>query len=136
MSHITHVDHIAIAVFDLEQAKAFYEEVLGLKVSHIEEIPQRKIKTAFIKVGQTMLELIEPMAQDSEISSFLHKKGPGLHHIALYTNNIEKDEKSIANKAKMIYPCAKDGAHQSLVNFIHPKSTGGVLLELVQKKPG
>ncbi len=133
MTGITHIDHIAIAVARIADVKDFYEKALGLKISEIEEMPERGIRTAFIKIGQSMIELIEPMRDDSEISNFLIKKGPGIHHIAFATPDIIAGENSLReNGCTVLYEKARPGAHHTQVNFVHPKSAGGVLIELVE----
>lgn len=133
MTTISHIDHIAIAVHRISDVKDVYEKGLGLSISSIEEMPERGIRTAFIKIGQSTIELIEPMHEASEISVFLEKKGPGLHHIALHTNDIKKASAQVgAQELKLIYDSPKKGAHNTKVNFIHPKSSGGVLVELVE----
>ena len=99
----------------------------------VEDLPERGIRTAFIPIGHSMIELIEPTSEDSEIAGFLKKRGPGLHHIALATPDIEASSADAKDaKARLIYEQAKPGAHGTKVNFIHPKSSGGVLLELVE----
>jgi methylmalonyl-CoA/ethylmalonyl-CoA epimerase len=136
MTQISHIDHIAIAVHRISEVKDFYEQALGLSISSIEEMPERGIRTAFIQVGQSMIELIEPMHEQSEISAFLSKRGPGLHHVAFHTPNIKKSTEQAKDQGvKLIYDQDQPGAHHTRVNFIHPKSSGGILLELVQKEP-
>ena len=133
MGVISHIDHVAIVVKSIDEVKAFYEKALGLKISHIEEMPRRGIKTAFITVGETKIELIEPMNENSEVANFLAKRGPGLHHIAFRTKGIEEmEEKLTAHNVRLTYDCAQAGAHGTRVNFIHPISTGGTLLEIVE----
>lgn len=133
MTQISHIDHIAIVVNSINEVRHFYEQGLGLKISHMEEIPKRGIKTAFIIIGKTKLELIEPIGEVSEVSSFLQKKGPGIHHIAFNTSDINKLSNNLQeHQVNLTYEKPQSGAHQSLVNFIHPKSGFGVLFELVQ----
>lgn len=135
MSIISNIDHIAIVVKSIEEVKPFYEQTLGLSISYIEELPQRGIKTAFIQIGNTTLELIESTHENSEVSSFLQKRGPGIHHIALKTNNLENLSQQITNnQAKLIYDAPKKGAHNKSINFIHPKNSYGVLFEIVQEE--
>ncbi len=134
MSPISHIDHIAITVHRINDVKDFYEKALGLAISHIEEMPERGIRTAFITVGQTMIELIEPMHEQSEISASLASRGPGLHHVAFRTQDINQASETVKNQGvRLIYETPRPGAHNTKVNFIHPKSTGGVLVELVEK---
>lgn len=132
MSTISHIDHIAIVVKNIEQARTFYENALGLCVSHQEDIPERGIRVAFIPIGKTNIELIEPLHDSSEVSQFINTRGPGLHHIALRSTNIDDAQKTIQKEgAVLVYKEARDGAHQTKINFVHPKSTGGVLIEIV-----
>lgn len=132
MGKISHIDHIAIVVRSINEVSSFYEDALGMKIERIEDLPERGIRTAFIPVGLTYIELIEPLHDQSEVSKFLQKRGPGLHHIAFKTNDIEGLEIEIKEaKAELTYEKVKPGAHNTLVNFIHPKSSGGVLMEIV-----
>lgn len=133
MSTISHIDHIAIAVKSIAEVRSFYELSLGLPITEIEEMPERGIRVAFIRLGATTIELIEPLHARSEISSFLEKKGPGLHHVAFSTKDISAQEALLKkNGLKLIYDQPKPGAHHTRVNFIHPKESQGVLLELVE----
>ena len=133
MSTISHIDHIAIVVTSIEQVRSFYEQGLGLTITDIEELPKRGIKVAFIPLGQTRIELIEPLHEESEVSKFLESRGPGLHHIALKTTDIKLAEHNLRDhQAKLLYEHAQPGAHEILVNFVHPKSTGGALVEIVE----
>jgi methylmalonyl-CoA epimerase len=132
MSDISLIHHVAIVVKSIEDVKPFYEVSLGLKIDQIEELPKRGIRVAFIHLGKSHLELIEPMHEKSEVSKFLSTRGPGLHHIALKTNDMKSSENRLkANACVLLYEEAKGGARKSLVNFIHPSSAGGVLIELV-----
>jgi methylmalonyl-CoA/ethylmalonyl-CoA epimerase len=133
MGTISHIDHIAIVVNSIEEVRPFYEDALGLRISHSEEMPRRGIKTAFITIGQTKIELIESLNDESEISNFIKKRGPGLHHIAFKTSDISLMAKKLGDKKVVLtYDQPQSGAHNTLVNFIHPKSTGGTLLEIVE----
>lgn len=133
MTTISHVDHIAIAVKSIDEVKSFYERALGLPISIVEEMPDRGIRIAFIQLGNTSIELIEPMHAHSEISSFLEKRGPGIHHLALNTRDIGAIEYQLKeNGMRLVYEKAKTGAHGSLVNFVHPSSSKGPLIEIVQ----
>lgn len=131
---ISHIDHIAVVVKSISEAKLFYEGALGLKVYHEEELLDRGIKTAFIKVGPTDIELIESLGPFSEVHRFIENKGYGIHHLAFATDDV----KCFCNRLKrkevpLIYDEAKIGAHEAYVNFIHPKASQGVLIELVEK---
>jgi methylmalonyl-CoA/ethylmalonyl-CoA epimerase len=130
---ISRVDHIAIAVLSIKEASDFYTKALGLAITSIEELPERGIRTAFITIGDLSIELMEPINDSSEISNFLSKRGPGIHHIAFKTNDISDTTVRIkAQGIKVLYNEAQPGAHNTTVNFIYPKDTHGVLIELVQ----
>ncbi len=127
------IDHIAIVVKSISEIRSFYEDALGLPIEHIEELPERGIKTAFISVGEVKIELIEPLHENSEVSKFIEKKGPGIHHVAFKTSNIVGLEKHLRDhKVALTTEGPRPGAHNTLVNFIHPKSSGGVLYEIVE----
>jgi methylmalonyl-CoA/ethylmalonyl-CoA epimerase len=132
MTAISHIDHIAIAVPSINEIRSFYEQGLGLVISHWEELSERGIRTAFITLDKTMIELIEPTRDDSEIASFLKKRGPGIHHIAFNSTDLHASEQRLRQHGcNLIYEEAQKGAHESLVNFVHPRSSGGVLLEIL-----
>lgn len=129
---ISRIDHIAIAVHSIKDASQFYINGLGLTIAKIEEMPERGIRTAFIKIGETMIELMEPLNKNSEISKFLAQRGEGLHHVAFKTNNIEQSSHQLKDHgARLIYEEPQKGAHDTRVNFVHPQSSNGVLIELV-----
>ncbi len=130
---IRKVDHVAIAVRNLDEGLKTYENLLGIKHSHIEEIPDQGIKAAMIAVGDIEIELIEPTNPDSGVAKFLEKKGEGIHHICLEVDDVDKELESLA--AKGIDLIDKQG-RQGLagkIGFLHPRSTKGVLIELAQK---
>ncbi|MDQ0156465.1 methylmalonyl-CoA epimerase [Robertmurraya andreesenii] len=132
---IKKVDHIGIAVRSLEESLPFYTEVLGLKLQGIEEVESEKVKVAFIQIGETKLELLEPTSADSAIAMHIDKRGEGIHHIALGVDSIEARIAEMKEKGiNMINDQAKIGAGGALVAFMHPKSTGKVLMELCEKK--
>jgi methylmalonyl-CoA/ethylmalonyl-CoA epimerase len=134
MDNISHIDHIAIAVNSIAEVRDFYEKSLAVKISEIVDMPERGIRTAFIHLGPSSIELIEPLHDRSEISSFLAKRGPGLHHVALRTTNITELESKLSRDGhRLSYSQAQAGAHNSLVNFVHPQSSGGVLIEIVKR---
>ncbi|MES2503749.1 MAG: VOC family protein [Myxococcota bacterium] len=119
---MTKLDHIGIVTTNLEDSLKFFEKSLGLLCTHQEEMPERGIRVAFLPIGDTRIELIEPLHENSEVSGFLTKRGAGLHHLAFEGDTISPDLETIDG--------FKAGAHQSQVAFIHPKKTGGVLVEL------
>ncbi len=126
------VDHVAIAVPNLEEAVALYKSLLGKDPEHIEEVADQKVRAAFFGVGDTNLELLFPTASDSHITNFLQKnpKG-GLHHICLEVKDIDAHlAKLKAQGVKLIDETPRIGAHNKRIAFVHPKSTGGVLIEL------
>lgn len=132
---IKHIEHIGIAVKDLNESIRFYEDVLGLKCYAIEEVKDQKVKTAFFMLGQTKIELLESTDSEGPIGKFIEKKGEGVHHIAYAVEGIENalavmEEKGI----KLIDQKPRKGAEGLDIAFLHPKSTGGVLTELCENK--
>lgn len=129
----THIEHIGIAVKSLEEAIPYYEKVLGLECYSIEEVADQKVKTAFFKVGQTKIELLEPTSEDSTIASFLEKKGPGIHHLAFAVDDVNVAlQEAEANGVRLIDKQGRNGAEGLKIGFLHPKSSGGVLTELCE----
>ena len=129
--NLSHIEHLGIAVKNLETAIPYYENVLGLKCYSIEEVPSQKVKTAFFKIGDTKIELLEPTCEDSAIAKFIEKRGEGVHHIAFATNDLpgalkEAEEKGV----QLIDKAPRPGAEGLEIAFLHPKSTQGVLTEL------
>ena len=134
--NLTHIEHLGIAVKSLEEAIPYYENVLGLKCYAIEEVADQKVKTAFFKIGQTKLELLEPTSPESTIAGFIEKRGEGIHHLAFATDDVaaclaEAEEKGV----RLIDKAPRAGAEQMMIAFVHPKSTKGVLTEFCMKKP-
>lgn len=125
------LDHIAIAVESLEKGRGFYE-ALGLGPMEVEVVPTEKVKTGFFEVANgASIELLEATDPESPVAKFIAKRGPGIHHICLRVKNIREVMKSLKAKGvQLIDSEPKPGAHNCLVAFIHPKSTGGVLVEL------
>lgn len=131
---ITHIEHIGIAVKSIEEHLPYYEGVLGLKCYNIETVEDQKVKTAFFKIGQTKIELLEPTSDDSTIAKFIEKRGEGIHHIAYATNDVNAALKEVEAKGvRLIDTQARPGAEGLSIAFLHPKSTGGVLTELCQQ---
>ncbi len=133
--NLTHIEHLGIAVNSLEEAIPYYEKVLGLKCYAIEEVADQKVKTAFFKIGQTKLELLEPTSPESTIAAFIEKRGEGIHHLAFATDDVaaclaEAEEKGV----RLIDKAPRPGAEQMMIAFVHPKSTKGVLTEFCMKK--
>lgn len=132
---IQKVDHIAIAVSSLEKAIPFYTEILQLEVLCVEEIESEGVKIAFIAAGETKIELLEPMSEESAVARFIRKNGEGIHHIAFAVKSIEARIADIKNKGViMIHDQPKKGAGGAAVAFLHPNSTGRVLVELCERK--
>ena len=131
----SHIEHIGIAVTSLEEAIPFYEKVLGLDCYSIEEVKDQKVKTAFFKVGQTKIELLEPTDPESAVAKFISRKGEGIHHIAFAVKNIDRKLKEVEEKGvRLIDNVSRKGAEGMDIGFLHPKSTFGVLTELCEKK--
>ena len=132
---LTHIEHLGIAVNNLEESIKFYEEKLGLKCYAIEEVPDQKVKTAFFKVGDTKIELLESTSPEGPIGKFIEKKGEGIHHIAFHVDNLQESLNELQQKeVKLIDTNPRKGAEGLNIAFLHPKSTGGVLTELCSDK--
>lgn len=130
----THIEHIGIAVESLEEAIPFYEKTFGLKCYSVEEVKDQKVKTAFFKVGQTKIELLESTAPDGPIGKFMEKKGQGVHHIAFAVNDLQHQLDELETKeVKLIDKTPRKGAEGLNIAFLHPKSTFGVLTELCEQ---
>ena len=131
----SHIEHIGIAVINLASAIEFYEKVLGLKCYNIEVVPDQKVKTAFFKVGDTKIELLESTDPDGAIRKFIATRGEGIHHIAFAVNDIEKQLKHAEdNGVRLIDAKPRRGAEGLEIAFLHPKSTSGVLIEICEDK--
>ena len=131
----THIEHIGIAVENLEEAIKYYENILGLKCYAIEEVKDQKVKTAFFMIGQTKIELLEPTDMDSPVGKFIEKKGQGIHHMAFAFDDVNAALKSAEEKEiRLIDKEARNGAEGLKIGFLHPKSTFGVLTEFCGKK--
>ncbi len=129
------IDHIGIAVEDLDEAIVFYRDRLGLVLQTVEEIPSRGLKIAFFKIGEVLLELLAPMGDGSEISKFLDKRGPGIHHMALATDDMTVDTHRLRRQGvRLLSEEPQIGAEGFPIIFAHPRDTkSGVLLELIEK---
>jgi len=127
------IDHIGIAVKSLTDALKVYEEMIGLKVSGYDQVDDQGVRVAMLPVGESRIELLEPMTPDSPIEKFMAKRGEGIHHIAVRVDNIELAlERLKAAGARLIDTVPRKGAHNTRIAFIHPASTHGVLMELVE----
>jgi len=131
---IRKVSHIAIAVPDVEQAAKFYADKLGLKLVGREDVAGSKVSVGFIPVGETRIELVQPAAPDSPITKFLETRGPGLQHICFEVDDVAAELARLdAAGVRLIDQVPHPGAHNTMVGFIHPSATGGVLVELSQQ---
>ncbi len=129
---IRKVDHLGIAVRSIEEARGFWE-ALGLEVGEIEEVPHEGVRIAMLRCGETRLELLEPTSSESPIAKFLEQRGPGIHHLCLGSDDIEADDARLrARGARLLRERPTAGAGGARVQFVHPKSAGGVLVELAQ----
>lgn len=127
-----HIDHIGIAVKSIEEAAKIYND-LGLKIEGTETVESQKVKVAFIPVGQSRIELLEPTTPDGPTGQFIEKRGEGIHHIALKVDDLEQALKELSAKGyQLIDKTPRYGAGGHKIAFVHPKSTKGVLLELTQ----
>lgn len=127
---ITGLDHVGVAVASIEEARRFYE-ALGLAIDHVEEVPQEGVRVAMIVVGGTRIELLEPTRDDSPVAKFLARRGPGIHHLCFGSSDVAGDDAKLrAAGAELLRPAPTRGAGDCWVQFVHPKSAGGVLVEL------
>ncbi|HBJ76582.1 MAG TPA: methylmalonyl-CoA epimerase [Porphyromonadaceae bacterium] len=132
---ISHIEHLGIAVKSIDAVLPYYEEILGMKCYAVEEVADQKVKTAFFKVGQTKIELLEPTSEDSAVAKFIEKKGEGIHHIAFAVEDgvanalAEVESKGV----RLIDKAPRKGAEGLNIAFLHPKSTASVLTELCEK---
>jgi len=128
---LTHIEHIGIAVKNLDESIKFYENIFGLKCYAVEEVKDQKVKTAFFQVGETKIELLESTETDGPISKFIEKKGEGIHHIAFKTKDINSSLKELEEKnISLIDEHPRKGAEGLNIAFLHPKAAKGVLIEL------
>ena len=133
--NLSHIEHIGIAVKNLEESIPYWENIFGLKCYSIEEVPEQKVKTAFFKIGQTKIELLESTDPEGPIGKFIEKKGEGVHHIAFAVNGLEQALAETESKGiQLIDKTPRKGAEGLHIAFLHPKSTYGVLTELCEDK--
>ncbi len=127
---IHRIDHIGIAVRSIEESRRLYE-ALGLRVEAVEEVASEGVRVALIPCGDTRIELLEATSEDSPIFRFLERRGPGMHHLCLATDDVRADQEALRGKGfEVLRPQPTRGAGGCWVQFVHPGSTGGVLLEL------
>lgn len=130
----THIEHIGIAVKNLQESIAYYENIFGMKCYKVEEVADQKVRTAFFQVGQTKIELLESTADDGPVAKFIEKKGEGIHHLAFAVNNLPSALKIIEQQGiRLIDREPRKGADGLNIAFLHPASTHGVLTELCEK---
>jgi len=127
------INHIAIAVNNIEEARKFYQNVLGLRLSDVELVPAQKTRAGFFKIGEMNIELVQPSEPDSPLIKFLKNKGQGIHHICFKVDDVEAEVKAFLEKgATMVDQKRRPGTHHTKVAFVHPKSSSGVLIELCE----
>ena len=133
---ISRIDHLGIGVKSIEEALPFFENVLGLKCYAVEEVADQKVKTAFLKVGEVKLELLEPTSPESAVAKWLENGGKGVHHVAFAVEDgvqealLECESKEI----RLIDKASRPGAENMMIGFLHPKFTAGILTELCEPK--
>lgn len=126
------IDHVGIAVRSIDEARRFWE-ALGLRVEEIEEVPREGVRVAMIPCGGSRIELLEPTTDDSAVARFLDRQGPGIHHLCLGSDDVEADDTALRDQGyRLIRERPTEGAGGSRVQFVHPKSAGGVLVELAE----
>lgn len=127
------INHIGIAVNSLEASIPFYRDQLGMEFEGSEVVEDQKVKVAFLVVGESRIELLEPTSEDSPVAKFIEKKGEGIHHIAYEVEDVAKALEEMKEKdVRLIDQAPRLGAHSSMIAFLHPKASGGVLTELCQ----
>ena len=127
------LDHLGIAVPDLESALAFWRDALGLELSDVEVVESEGVRTAFLPVGDASIELLEPLGDEGVIAKYLEKRGPGIHHICMRVDGIEETLDSLdAAGVRLVDRKPRPGAHGKKVAFLHPKAAGGGLVELAE----
>ncbi len=132
---LSHIEHIGIAVKNLDESIQYYEEVLGLKCYAVEEVKDQKVKTAFFMLGETKIELLESTDPEGPIGKYIEKKGEGVHHLAFAVDGIENAlEELKAKGVQLVDQSPRKGAEGLDIAFLHPKSTKGVLTELCENK--
>jgi methylmalonyl-CoA/ethylmalonyl-CoA epimerase len=130
---INQIDHIGIAVRSLEKSLPFYRDQLGMVLEGTEEVAEQKVRVAFLAVGESRIELLEPTADDSPVARFLEKNGEGIHHLAYRVADLEASLAALKTEGvRLIDEKPRAGAHGARIAFLHPKASGGVLTELCQ----
>ena len=135
---VTHIDHVGIAVADLDAAIAFYESSYGMRCVHVEVNEEQGVREAMLEVGESgsYIQLLSPLSEDTTIGKFLAKSGPGIQQMAYRVDDIDAVSEHLRGQGlRLLYDAPKNGTAGSRVNFIHPKSSGGILVELVEPGP-
>lgn len=133
--NLKNIDHIGIAVINMQESLSFWETSLGIEPHGIQEVPEQKLRTAFLPMGGTEIELLESTSADSSVAKFIEKHGEGLHHIAIRVDDIEAALAELKAKGiQLIDETPRNGAGGARIAFVHPKATHGVLLELCERK--
>lgn len=132
---IEQIDHIGIAVNSIEESAPLYREVLGLEFEGTEVVEDQGVKVAFFRIGEAMIELLEPIDSEGPVARFLERNGEGIHHLALRCDDIDDQRAGVEEAGvRLLSDEPLDGAHGKLISFLHPKDTGRVLMELTQRK--
>ena len=127
------ISHIGIAVESIDAALPFYRDVLGLEFEGVEVVAEQKVKVAFLAIGESRIELLEPTAPDSPVAKFLEKNGPGIHHLAFQVEGLQERLAGLKGQGvRLIDESPRLGAHHTRIAFLHPKASGGVLTELCE----
>lgn len=130
---LTKINHIGIAVTSIDESLPFYRDNLGMACVGVEEVAEQKVKVVMLMVGESKIELLEPTAPDSPVAKFLEKNGPGIHHLAYQVDDLRAALQQLESAGvRLIDREPRHGAHGTLIAFVHPKSSGGVLTELCQ----
>ena len=129
---ITKIDHVGVAVVSIQEVRSFYES-LGLEIGEIEEVESEGVRVAIVPCGETTIELLEPTREDSPVAKFLARRGPGIHHLCLGSDDVHGEDARLRSAGMdVLRPAPTRGAGGCWVQFVHPRSTGGVLLEISQ----
>lgn len=137
MASIKRIDHVAVVVEDIDRALEFWQGVLGLEIDQVEEVPEQEALVAFLPTGESEVELVRPLSEDSGVARFLAARGPGLHHICFEVDDIEASLERIKRKGlRLIHEKPMAGTSGKRIAFVHPESTHGVLIELCELTPG
>ena len=133
----TAIDHVGLAVSDLDAAIAFHRDVLGMELAHTEENPEQGVREAMMRIGDSHIQLLAPLTADSTIAKFLDSRGPGMQQVAYRVADIDAVSTTLRDRGlRLLYDEPRRGTSNSRVNFIHPKDAGGVLVELVEPAAG